>query len=95
MSHDLHEFRVIATGHTHAGKPLAVGATVRLRADQAARYPGTFAPIDARPIDATPIDATPPAAPPRRLRGTTLFHTPRPPREPNAAAAALPNPPQE
>lgn len=36
------EYRVIAEGHTHAGKPLAVGDVVLLPAEQAERFPAIF-----------------------------------------------------
>jgi hypothetical protein len=38
----LNDYTVIAAGHEHAGKPLAIGDTVSLRAAQAERYPNTF-----------------------------------------------------
>lgn len=37
------DYRVIAPGHHHAGKALAVGDVVLLRVDVAARFPHVFA----------------------------------------------------
>lgn len=43
------EYRVKAEGHTHAGKPLAVGDVVLMPDEQAERYPAIFERVAAAP----------------------------------------------
>lgn len=53
----LHDYRVIAVGHTHAGKALPIGTVVALRPGVAARFPAVFERTE-------PHKATRPARPP-------------------------------
>lgn len=57
-----HEYHVIARGHTHAGKELAVGAVVPLRESVAKQFPTVFERVEP-PKAARPARTSPTAAP--------------------------------
>lgn len=57
-----HEYRVIAAGHTHGGKELAVGAVVTLRESVAEKFRTVFERVEppkaARPARTFPTAAS-------------------------------------